>query len=467
MNLSYRTATIAALVSLACLAPACSSLLGLGDFKDAPADAGSTGGSAGVGGGAGAAGSAGTAGTGGAAGKDGGSDASDGGTFDCTPLGNAFSVLSAADLGNATINRLLMVDGPAVSAATKPRMFAIADAGPAGLFVRSLTDDPNAPAGNLLTYSPSPSFGVGFAYADKTALYLLGQQGSDLVELSFPLDSGGDPQTPPVPTTIAAKPCSQGVESLCFMHDGSSVIHTAVTCNEQNAEAGSTLALYLDGTFVGSAPNSKDDFIIRGCTEIGSTLVVQTGADFGPTALRYGKVADDLKTAHPISFTSDQNRGTVIGAPIADPGHGLMLMGITLAGPPNYTPIRVFAGVIPVASFADLDKAPVPGLSQGPTLSDINQLNSFQSADVGQSIVQFAGTDLTGAKVGLTVVSSAGKVLVFGAPVHTADLQTSKVVAAAVGSVSVSSFVVWQEQSAEGGAKQYVLGRPMLCSGGA
>lgn len=79
MNLPNRTAILPLAVAAALAATACSSILGLGDFKDGPADAGSSGG---------------TGGTGGSTQTDGGGTAGSGGgctsNTDC-PLGNVCS----------------------------------------------------------------------------------------------------------------------------------------------------------------------------------------------------------------------------------------------------------------------------------------------------------------------------------------------------------------------------------------
>lgn len=451
MRLTRGSAILAGAVMMLCLAPACSSLLGLNDYKDAKADAGSTGGA------------------GGTAGKDAGGDANDAGsTFHCDPQGTIFDVLKASELSNAAVDgeSLIVVDGASATPGDNHYTYVVLTddlAGTQNIVVRSIEDSFTSRLGNMVAYNPSQQFKIKAGYADQTHLHVLGRTYTDLVDVSFPLGNNAQPGMP-TEVPLFANACPNGIQRSCFAREGSTV-HTLVTCNEPTPDGGPWFSLYLDGALVDSGPDTNYELDVQDCTMVGSTLVMSTSTDPGYPLLRYGQSAKELQQTHPFKLTTDSTRATGIGAMIPTPAaDGLVVLGMTYV-PKAYVPIDGYAGVVPLKSFADLETIPVPELLKQLTITKLAQVYLNARGDVGPDFNLFAGPSMDLSSVGLTVLDNGGNLLDFGIPVYGADLTKSSVAAAAVGRVRNSIIVVWAEQDA-GGGNERIRGQAMICSSG-
>lgn len=459
----------AAAVALSCLTPACSS--GLGGLEAASHDAGNpdSSGSGGTAGGAGAAGastagSGGTAASGGAAGADAGSEAGDAGTFTCTPKGSVFDVLTSNELGGAPIvsSSLLVVDGTAPNGFGSPDAYVVvatasSNGAGAGIMVRTVTDTP-VPLGPMITFNPTQPVHIAAGYATPTALHVLGWRGVDLVDWAFPLGANGGLQQPTA-TVLPPSGCTSTIAAACFMRAGTT-LHEAVTCNAQ-ANGNPVFDLDVDGKLVASGPSN--DLVVEGCLAFGPTFVLRTG-NANSSQLRYGQTMIQLATPHPFALTTSATQASLLGPLAATPSNdGMVLVAYKLTSIPTFIPVDVYTGMLPISKLADLDQVPVPELSQQLTLNQLSAIYQTGHPDVGQNVVEYAGSNVTGDKVGLTAVGTDGKLLAYGAPVYTATSSQTTVTQAAVGMIGPSSLVAWDEKDAQPNTES-VRGEMMLCS---
>ncbi len=471
-------------LALALVVPACSSLLGLGDFKDAPADGGSAGGAAGIGGSAGTGGTSGTAGSagggaGGSAGVDAGGGAggasgsagsagaagSDAGSFGCALQSGAFSVLSTTDLDGMTVdhNGLFVIDGPLRTDGTPSETFVVLSSHsstiPQRITVRALQDDVANRVRGMAEYEPASSLYIESGYADGNALYLLGRRGTGLVQIGFDITTG-DPAPMPTEQTFAPSVCSD-LRGACFAREGNA-IHATLTCSAPGADGGTELTLIHDGNVVASGPGN--DMSVRSCYHRGSTQVIQTGDDFGLTQLRVGSNLGELGVEHPLHFTSDSTRTSTLGMLALNPsGDSLVIMGVTYLTPPKYTPLDFYAGAVPLTAPQDLDQVPPPEVSKFATITAPADFIAYSRPDPRTGRVDVAGANpLSFDKVAFTAVGYDGKPLIFNYPVYQTDPQVSIVPVVATGAVGFSSVVVWQEQDTDG-TNDRVRGQALFC----
>jgi hypothetical protein len=262
---------LAFLVALSAGATACSTILGLGDFKNAEQDASvGSGGSAGTAGSeatggasgnAGTGGSAGTAGTAGAAGGDSGPT-----TVKCQNVGATVD-LDDPDAGAVTIgdHGLWLAEDP-----SQDRVFVVI-ATSAGMLVRAVAYSNALTLGNPTLVSTVTTDPGGVAVGNNT----LDVYTDDLQKVEFSVGGGSAADLTLLPTTpVASCPANtdEAPNQARYGFDSNQQLHWAATCSGT-----STTELVVDGTtwLQTGSPSDKDlevqDYAYLGATQDGGT----------------------------------------------------------------------------------------------------------------------------------------------------------------------------------------------------
>ncbi len=462
---------LAALVAGSAIA--CSSLLGLGDFKDAPADGGV--GQGGASGSAGSAGSAGTSGAGGAAGAAGaGGTAGAGGQpgLVCEPAGQPISVLSAATLGTDTLDS----DALSVASSNGDAYVGVVGTGSAPdggtgkvtLYARSLRNEGGQIKGGTVTYQvPAGEFRISSRWITGGRFHLAGQMDQQLADVSFQIGNNGGDLVAPAQLDTTASPCQSGtyLREAVFAFDGTAS-HTAVTC-QQYGDGGTNSdvrALYVDGKLVDNGSDPGQALVARRLAYVQGTYVLVTGNDFGPpVVLRYGTTIASLKATHDFSLTTDSTRFSALFSmvPRAD-DTGLVALGAVLTGPPSapaVIPADILGRFVSPASLGELAQTPAPGFAAVGQFATTKEIAGYTLPAVLPNRLVYAGKNpINSSNVHMIVVDDDAKVLAPNTLVY--ETTNSTVLAAAAGHLDVNMLIAWSEET----SGQYSVGaQAMFC----
>ncbi|MBI3203254.1 MAG: hypothetical protein HYZ29_17070 [Myxococcales bacterium] len=286
----------------------CSSLLGLGEFEDAPA--GATGGQAGA------------AGAGGGAG-DSGSDAAV--AFECSELLDK-DMISESDLSG---KKLELKSVRVIRSRHTPGMvFAVASyvagSGNFGVVVRTHREGGASP-GTMQTAVFAGHFSIADGYADKDNLHLWGFHQDKVAKLSFKVNEMGvDPSFIPAPVDKPTPSECQGAlgypRQIAF-EEGWTTDDYVVTC--QNT-AGTNRSVYLGGNGsldqVTSGPIKDTDspeYRVRGLRHDGDFLIALEDGQFahgtpGSWKLEKVELAGSGELASMLGIFPHPNGGTLI-----------------------------------------------------------------------------------------------------------------------------------------------------------
>lgn len=344
-------------------ASACSGILGLGDFKDAPVDA-----SVGTGGGAGTdGGTSGTSGTGGSAAHDGGNDVVESGPpppGNCSLRGDAFDIFENPEGGTRGYgsNQLLLVP----HARVQPQLiFVVASVGQ-NIEAQSVIDN-TAQSATAIRTGPGMELGAGRVVNGQLEVY--GWDQGTLQYVTFPLDSNGLAADASAPTPLSNSPpdCRKtgwGIKSAGMVFDTQGNLHWAVTCGDTN----NTVAeLFVDTvpTPIASGDGNDPSLQVGGCVYLNGTYVVAVGGSSNfQSQFRIGATSSELAQTYPFQLVAGDAGGRINAAlGIWPSGQKVGVLAALSDDPyPNLLPGTVKTGVvtpqdlksIPATGFQDL-----------------------------------------------------------------------------------------------------------------
>jgi len=426
---------------VALLGVGCSSLLGLDDFEDAPAQA--SGGAGGVGGAAGAGGVAG--GSGGSAGvpQDGG-DASDGSELFSCKESSELDVFVPSDFPSDAV-----VDAKSL------RLVRSVDAD-STLYVtigyKKADDshwlavrpwDANDTKPRPANFAPFPSFfNVRGGFAAGNKLVVVGMSNTGVTRIEYPLNGKDVTAAAPTSSGVPTPPdCfGSGYEHGAAFQDKPLATEYAITCEN----AGTRTAYFVDGSSFhplesGSAVGDTPAHKVKALLKAGPVWLVgmedssfHFGADptkFGSAKLDFAAGAGDVNNLFAATPTAS-NAGAVIF-----PGR------LTLS-PLSGT---LYSGVFPATAYPTLgDKSKYTPIAQLSKASDIPRLEraNYDAADVAAS-----GISADGSRVLFYRFSRDGKPRVLGFALTKPKLLADTMATEAAPVGLVNDAVFWTENT--------------------
>jgi hypothetical protein len=439
----------------------CSSLIGLGDFKDGPA-----GGSAGTGAGGAAGG-----GTGGSAGFGGSAGAAGGPNVTCKPAGGMLEIATPADMPDLQdVDTEKLTIAPATVTSGALEFVAIAytqktNSTPA-ILVRTVRD--TAPyLGDLLSQATPDSvhFRAIAGAAGQTELTLVGGADWQLGQLSYSLAgaNGLDPTSGQVGLYPTPAICDGATEQRAvFALSPPSGVRYAVMC-QQNGD---------QGLFVGESGN-------------GVTSVATHSADAGPPddtlrvsfytyqgnqhligtengAFRHGSTAAELANVSQMDLAKGPGDQTFLVQVLPLPAGSTGSMIVAARFNTTQNKGDIYSGVFTLADYPKIGTKMPSQLS--PILTDISldDVAQFGYANYGPQTVDMAGPTFTGDAVRFWKLTREGKPLVVNYQVP--NVPAVPVLHAAAAPLGLYDLVVWSQQDGSTKDTTHIRGQLLLCT---
>lgn len=469
----------AALVSAVLVAAGCSSLLGLGDFKDQKADASAGNGGSDAGGAGGSAPEAGA-----------GAGGTDGGGHSCTLDEAPFTIMKPAETGGVTPHQSMFV----AEDVKQSQVYVVvgAEDGSSVLIQRVTDHAGSGRLGTLVSYSPQQgnagvnSMFVTGAEVRNGALHVTGYgydlasheaTGIDLVFTSNGPDLAPTPNLNKIPL-----PCATGaqVPGARFRWDAAGTPHYdyAVTCAEPSdagADAGTTWDLFVDGIKIDSmTPGDHNVQVAEFALWGKKQYILLTGEAPTEGGIYYGTLPPTGAVSRvPLRFSKDANQisHALRAWPVTS---GISLFGlqveatVTDAGVTLGTPAYFWQGVFTNAQLGDLANAPPLEMKKIQTLGSVGDFVLYSEPRMGALGAVMAGASIVGDAARFSLYSPAGAPLVVAQQAAKVDTSTGdQILDAAAGPLgTLSLVVVWDVQTPgpDGALNSMVKGQVYFCN---
>lgn len=451
-----RAAISGALVSAMVVLAGCSSLLGLGDFKDQKPDA-----------------SAGNAGAGGSAPEAGGAGGTDGGGYSCSLDGAAFTIMKPTETGGVTPNHSMFV------AAGDNQVFVVMGADQGGtVLVRRVTDQPgNSRLGTLVTYSPQQAGGgVNSMYVTGVevrngALHVTGYGSLPAspdwtgIDLVFTPQNGPDLGPNPKVNLIPA-PCSD-VRSAIYRWDAGGKLHSAVTCIEPGDAGSAPWDLYVDGIKIDSKTPGDNNLEASHFVLENKQYFVLTGEAPGEGGIYHaalGSTGSVSRVTLRLSTDANQASQASLAWPVTG---GMSIMGLraTKIGNTLGPPAAFWQGVFTDAQLPDLAKVPPPEMTSVQPLKAVSDFVGYAEPRVGPALgAVMAGASMGGDVVRFSIFSPDGVPRVVAKQATQVDTSNGdQILGAAAGILTSNPIVVWDVQNTTS-SDSTVKGQVYICN---
>lgn len=420
----------------------CSSLLGLGDFKDAP--------------------DGGTAGTG-AGGSDAGGGPDAGGRLHCASVSSVLNFIKPSDIAD---------DGGVVTLDTEHIFLAIDEANSAvfvvvpytatddtpGVAISSLRDQSNpTPQGVVsarIDSSPSGLLRImaGTVDATNSTVHLYGLSNETPDALSFHYDGSDRASSIGQLTPLPDPKCANNAQ-IAFDPTSS---RFALGCP---SSSGATLHV-SDGTNLTSVTTQSTDpttLLPKAYTYEGGTHLILSEKGF----VRFGSNLSGL-TEGPLDLSKASTDQTLVLTALPAPAGttGTTLLAARVSATLGYG--TLFAGVFPTSAYADIATKMPSELSPVTTIDLTNSID-FGIPFFNSARITLAGVATTSNRVSYWQLDRSGKPLVIDYTVP--NVSSAPLLKAFAAPLGFNTLVVWAQNDGDGGPSSIrVRGEVIACS---